>query len=622
MLAASLFLLYAVTGGFYYPVCSEPHSAFPYSILLVAEGQDSDQAATLFWAVDFEKETVDFRLSVPLIYGGTLRENGEWFAFGMSPDGTLSNADLVVFEFPQGELKLTEAYTDDTGEVHEDGNDHDYVLLGWRVSPGVGGNDESPAHLEVEFRRKFDTCDRHDYLIDSGTVNLFYLRGSHSSISSGYIDPREAEIAFQRAQLLKSTRRTPPLPPNVKTADIVMHNTAIPNQATTYWCRVQKFPDIEEDHHIIQYEAVVTPGNEGIVHHMEVFHCILPAGVKVPDYNGECEGEDLPAELASCRRVIGAWAMGAKAFFYPEEVGVPIGGSSVSSYVVLQVHYNNPRLREGVLDSSGIRFHYTSSLRPYDAGILEIGATYSPNLSIPPESNAFYVTGYCSPDCTDKGIPDRGIRVFASQLHTHLSGTAIWTKHIRNGVEMKELNRDDHYNAMFQEIRFLQKDVTVLPGDALITTCRYDTSARQNVTLGGFGIQDEMCVNYMHYYPSINLEVCKSTIASTALAAFFKTVDSRTGDSPHDVNLTSPSAVANCFLHMTWTPSVKLLWQYVINEAPLDIECLKSSGQPFTGKWKDQPPPSVKIPLPRKKRKCPHKKIHPFQRKLGSSPTT
>ena len=56
---------------------------------------------------------------------------------------------------------------------------------------------------------------------------------------------------------------------------------------------------------------MVTPGNEDVVHHMEVFHCVVPEGVDVPDYNGECEDEDQPSELEPCKRVIGAWAMGA-----------------------------------------------------------------------------------------------------------------------------------------------------------------------------------------------------------------------------------------------------------------------------------------------------------------------
>lgn len=68
-----------------------------------------------------------------------------------------------------------------------------------------------------------------------------------------------------------------------------------------------------QKHHVIKYEGVITPETEGVVHHMEVFHCDLPPGRAVPDYNGPCKvfGAERPPGLESCRQVIGAWAMGA-----------------------------------------------------------------------------------------------------------------------------------------------------------------------------------------------------------------------------------------------------------------------------------------------------------------------
>lgn len=59
-------------------------------------------------------------------------------------------------------------------------------------------------------------------------------------------------------------------------------------------------------------------------------------------------------------------------------------------------------------------------------------------------------------------------------------------------------------------------------GDALITTCDYCTSDRENITLGGFAITEEMCVNYIHYFPATPLEVCKSAISDQALRTYFQ----------------------------------------------------------------------------------------------------
>ena len=44
-------------------------------------------------------------------------------------------------------------------------------------------------------------------------------------------------------------------------------------------------------------------------------------------------------------------------------------------------------------------------------------------------------------------------------------------------------------------------------------------------------------------------------------------------------NALSPAAVGSRFQNINWTTSAKLLWQYVIDQAPIDVECLQSSGQ-------------------------------------------
>ena len=62
-----------------------------------------------------------------------------------------------------------------------------------------------------------------------------------------------------------------------------------------------------------------------------------------------------------------------------------------------------------------------------------------------------------------QGLPEGGIKVFASQLHTHQTGKRVFTKHYRNGVELPELNRDNHYSPHYQEIRKLHRQVHVLP---------------------------------------------------------------------------------------------------------------------------------------------------------------
>ena len=56
-----------------------------------------------------------------------------------------------------------------------------------------------------------------------------------------------------------------------------------------------------------------------------------------------------------------------------------------------------------------------------------------------------------------------------------------------------------------------------------MTTCWYHTKERNNVTVGGFSFADEMCVNYIHYFPRTEaLEVCKSAISDKTLDNYFQ----------------------------------------------------------------------------------------------------
>lgn len=42
---------------------------------------------------------------------------------------------------------------------------------------------------------------------------------------------------------------------------------------------------------------------------------------------------------------------------------------------------------------------------------------------------------------------------------------------------------------------------------------------------GGFGILEEMCVNYVHYYPQTDLELCKSAVNDRYLQKYFDQVN-------------------------------------------------------------------------------------------------
>ena len=53
------------------------------------------------------------------------------------------------------------------------------------------------------------------------------------------------------------------------------------------------------------------------------------------------------------------------------------------------------------------------------------------------------------------------VNVFATMLHSHLAGTAIQVRHVRNGNEQTPIAIDSNYDFNFQEFRPLANEVTV-----------------------------------------------------------------------------------------------------------------------------------------------------------------
>ncbi|KAK4873371.1 hypothetical protein RN001_015400 [Aquatica leii] len=544
---------------------------------------DEDSLITLAWSLDYSKEVVTFEVHLPNDFG--------WFAIGFSDRGEIFPADYCVLWYNwKGRLKFQDAYADDSGVLQVD-NHQDCLDFRWLQRKNV---------TKFTYMREFDTCDANDYVIEDGTTHIVWTRGHNRLYKASGLNVSTADTGMVRVQLLKNTHVNTELPDTYKIVEVTADKVQVPSSDTTYWCHVHKLPnEYYNKHHIIQFEGIIQKGNEGLVHHMEVFHCIAPPDEVIPFYRGSCFAQDRPASTQVCKRVLAAWAMGAKAFVYPDEAGLPFGGDDFNPYVMLEIHYNNPNLKNDWVDSSGIKFYVVSELRPYDAAVIELGLEYTDKMAIPPEQESFSLSGYCVSECTAVSLPPEGIIIFGSQLHTHLTGIRVITRHIRNGRELPELNRDDHYSTHFQEIRRLKRDVNILPGDSLITTCDFSTIDKENITLGGFAISDEMCVNYVYYYPASSLEVCKSAISDQALKTYFQYMHEWENQATSET-----IGISDNYKAIEWNKLRVQILREVYNEAPLSMQCNMSSGDRFPGYWENTPVTTVLLPLPPPARVC------------------
>lgn len=61
----------------------------------------------------------------------------------------------------------------------------------------------------------------------------------------------------------------------------------------------------------------------------------------------------------------------------------------------------------------------------------------------------------------------------------------------------------------------------LMPGEELVTTCTYDSTSRNKTTTFGESTTDEMCFNFLFYYPRIPaINICTSINTRSALGTW------------------------------------------------------------------------------------------------------
>lgn len=477
-----------------------------------------DEAATvtLYWSVDWDSKTVTF--AVEALTTG-------WVGFGISAGrGQMIGADIVIGGVADdGKHYFMDCHATSYGEPTVD-EKQDYDL----ISLTEIGNKTT-----MKFKRQFDTCDDgQDNKIEEGTSKVIYAYHPSDPRSPDYF-PKHIKKGSRSLMLLNTGKSKPILPANLTFLDILNNQTKVPADETTYWCRVFEIPRMEREYHVVKVEPVVQKGHEGLVHHILLYECPDSFPTSFLNHSGFCYDETTPREIMECagQSIVAAWAIGGGSFYYPEHVGLKIGTNDTSRYIVMETHYDNPDHKDDFVDSSGLRLWYTNETRMYDASTLYAGWDVTYQMVIPPKQSKWETVGYCPGACIEKGLENsplegQKVKVFAALLHTHLAGRQVRVKHIRYGYELKEIVFDNHYDFNFQEYQMLKEEIELWPRDELMVSCTYNTETLKDLTFGGFGTRDEMCLVFLMYYPRVNLKKCSSrdqvAFASVYLKHFWK----------------------------------------------------------------------------------------------------
>nr|XP_033780953.1 DBH-like monooxygenase protein 2 isoform X3 [Geotrypetes seraphini] len=402
----------------------------------------------------------------------------------------------------------------------------------------------------MRFSRAFRTCDSNDMNITAGTIRVIAAYGADDTIAYHRENHFTQSINLLRELPVAGLSS----PKDSVSYNITMNNYTVPAQPTTYGCAFVPLPNVNGKHHIYKIEPLIQAGNELLVHHILLYAC--PNNTNISIAPGECYNTN--PLFFQCLQVINVWAVGGKAFQFPDNVGLSIGSPDDPSYARLEIHYNNPEAKN-FTDSSGVQLYYTKDLRPYNAGILEIGSALS-FLFIPPSARSFRLYGLCNtqkfPEVNGQQVAD--MQVFAYQLHTHLAGRAVRVAHYRNGSQIGFLGRDMTYDFNFQEVKYLENITTIKMGDALQVECTYNTMDRRGITEMGLGTMNEMCMAFLFYYPKNNVSHCLSSPSATDI------MNALHVSNPKDVN------------SVEWDENKINLLQQTIQEGKQDINITNS----------------------------------------------
>ncbi|XP_021952866.1 DBH-like monooxygenase protein 1 [Folsomia candida] len=435
-----------------------------------------------------------------------------WVGFGISPQGGMTGADIFI----GGVLSDGSTYAQDRfgiGRTEPKVDDHsDWRLLEAMELPSMG-------KTILKFSRLLDTCDDEDYLIGNDTNRLIWAMG-------------DADIIRYHGTTRRGTKSTNLIHADLPELDLdtvqtwpMILDMEMPTVDTSYWCSFHRGPVLSAKHHVVGFNAVL-PSAEALqhTHHSILYNCFLPAGsnetleevlgnytVDKGHVGGDCYDPDTILPISYC--IMGTfyvWAKGGKTLVFPEDAGYPIGDLPGQQFYMMEIHYDNPDMIEGLKFETGVEFYYTDELRPQEAGIMILGHEVDLSTTVPPNTPSYKDVGHCGSECTNM-FPENGINVFNSLLHSHLSGRKMKARHFRGNVELPWLDYDDHYDFDYQQNKPLMTHVNVQRGDHITVECEYDSVWKNGeIVLGGLSTREEMCEDIVWYYPKINVELCTS----------------------------------------------------------------------------------------------------------------
>ena len=218
-----------------------------------------------------------------------------------------------------------------------------------------------------------------------------------------------------------------------------------------------------------------------------VLHHVILFGSATRPSSGDmfdCE-QGMPPDA----QFLAGWAPGNQGTVLPPDVG--IGLPDRTAWFILQVHYWN-NTPDPADDASGIEMCVTNTPRTHNAAVHTLGTL---DIAVPPRSTGYETSGACTPTSTEP------VHIIASLGHMHRLGVAIRTDVLRGGAATQSDALLEVPDYTFDTQVSRPSTMLVMPGDRLVTRCRYDNPSNSTVFFGP-RTEDEMCFDFVVAWPA------------------------------------------------------------------------------------------------------------------------
>jgi len=467
------------TDNIVYRTWAESRASIYASSIFLPSNADPEAGAAIHWNID--GDTLSLAVAA--------RATG-WLGFGISENGGMQGADMVLFAANKPD-ELVDSYV----------LEERLPLTDCQSSWNLVSSQTNDGFLIFEATRLLDTGDAQDRAIidDSNqavpATRIIAAWGDSPQVSYHgnnrvrgavrWFGDKDEQAAFEQRMLA-----------NAEGSFVVRaSNYPVKSNDTEYasFCvskddiLAQDVPDVD-NLMIIGYEPIVDEDSKAFVHHFTITGSRDSNNALI----GDCEdGFENAFEL------VYVWAPGEGPFALPDNLGAPYGGVGGFGSFQMETHYNNPELVQGILDSSGVRFYYTTQPREFEMGVLQLGDPdvdlFGQQVGNGISSHSFGCPGACSSFAVQQPVT-----VLREYLHMHRSGTRAVNQQIRNGQVVRSGSIDFFNFDQQGNQAVVQAPFEVEPGDSFNTVCYYQSDGNK---VFGLSSQEEMCIAFLYYFP-------------------------------------------------------------------------------------------------------------------------